>query len=111
MEHKTSDRNLTWEGNRFCMCSETIVTYLKTGMWPAKIKIEGYFSKEHDRKPNYTCYYVCMRKQAEVCSSNFMDGVGVSDLNLSTQLFTSVKSKPLREMKYREWWEPKGHVN
>lgn len=40
-----------------------------------------------------------------------MDRVGVSDLKLSTQPFTGVKSKPLRDKKYREWWEPKGHVN
>ena len=40
-----------------------------------------------------------------------MDWEGVSDFKLSTQPFTGVKSKPLREMKYREWWEPKSHVN
>jgi len=40
-----------------------------------------------------------------------MDRVGVCDFELSTQPFTGFKSKPLREMKYREWWEPKSHVN
>ena len=80
--------------------------------------MKGYFSRSATgSQTTLVILGVCVSKQKcadpkrDDSKPNFMDRVGVSDLKLSTQPFTGVESKPLREMKYREWWKPKSHVN